>query len=490
MLAAGLLAKKAVEAGLDTKPWVKTSLAPGSRVVTEYLDAAGLTPYLDKLGFSLVGYGCTTCIGNSGPLPDEVAARRDEDDLAVVAVLSGNRNFEGRIHPQVRASYLASPPLVVAYALAGTSTSTLRPSRSATGADGTPVYLRDLWPIARGGRARRSRRRSQPEQFEQRVRADLGRRRALARAADARGSGLRVGSEPRPTCRSRRSSTDLGPTPSPIGRHRGRARASSKVGRLDHHRPHLAGRLDQGGLARRRVPASSTASSRGDFNSYGARRGNHEVMMRGTFANIRLRNELAPGPRAPWTTHLPDGEVMTIFDAAMRYQAGRGAARRPGGQGVRQRLRRATGPRRARAPRRARGDRRELRADPPSNLVGHGHPPAAVRAGGVGGDASGSRDARRSTSAASRAGSSRGSSVRGRGASADGGDGRRVRGRRCGSTAPPRWTTTATAASCRWCCGRCSPPERGDLGDRQRSSSAPTVPRARRRRSRQSASLM
>ena len=194
MLAAGLLAKKAVEAGLDTKPWVKTSLAPGSRVVTEYLDAAGLTPYLDKLGFSLVGFGCTTCIGNSGPLPEEVADAVTQNDLAVVAVLSGNRNFEGRIHPLVRASYLASPPLVVAYALAGHVEVDLSSEPLGTSADGTPVSLKDLWPTPeevrdgdRGvGLARTVR---------ARVRADLRRRRPVARPPHARGSGLRVGSE-------------------------------------------------------------------------------------------------------------------------------------------------------------------------------------------------------------------------------------------------------------------------------------------------------
>ncbi len=191
MLAAGLLAKKAVEAGLETKPWVKTSLAPGSRVVTDYLDRAGLTPYLDKLGFTLVGYGCTTCIGNSGPLPDAVSKAVDEGDLNVVAVLSGNRNFEGRIHPQVRASYLASPPLCVAYALAGTVQLDLTTEPIGEGADG-PVYLRDIWPspdevrdaidVVAPARAVRTR-----------VRPDLGRRRSLERAAIAHRADVRVG---------------------------------------------------------------------------------------------------------------------------------------------------------------------------------------------------------------------------------------------------------------------------------------------------------
>ena len=316
MLAAGLLAKKAVEAGLDTKPWVKTSLAPGSRVVTEYLDAAGLTPYLDKLGFSLVGFGCTTCIGNSGPLPNEVAKAVTDHDLAVVAVLSGNRNFEGRIHPLVRASYLASPPLVVAYALAGHAEVDLSTQPLGATPDGTELYLRDLWPSSDEVRAAIASSVS-PEQFER----EYGR----IFDGDERWRGLPTPGGP--VYAWDPSSTyvqeppffgDLDPAPSEpvdiVG-----ARCLVKVGdsiTTDHISPAGAIKVDS--------PAGRYLIERGveqrDFNSYGARRGNHEVMMRGTFANVRLRNDLAPDREGPWTTHLPDGEVTTVYDAAMRYQ--------------------------------------------------------------------------------------------------------------------------------------------------------------------------
>jgi len=316
MLAAGLLAKKAVEAGLETKPWVKTSLAPGSRVVTEYLDEAGLTPYLDKLGFSLVGFGCTTCIGNSGPLPDEVADAVTENDLAVVAVLSGNRNFEGRIHPLVRASYLASPPLVVAYALAGHAEVDLSSQPLGATADGTEVYLRDLWPSSDEVRAAIAASVS-PEQFER----EYGR----IFDGDERWRGLPTPEGP--VYAWDPSSTyvqeppffsDLHPAPAEpvdiVG-----ARCLVKVAdsiTTDHISPAGAIKVDS--------PAGRYLIERGveqrDFNSYGARRGNHEVMMRGTFANVRLRNDLAPDREGPWTTHLPDGEVTTVYDAAMRYQ--------------------------------------------------------------------------------------------------------------------------------------------------------------------------
>ena len=316
MLAAGLLAKKAVEAGLETKPWVKTSLAPGSRVVTEYLDAAGLTPYLDKLGFSLVGFGCTTCIGNSGPLPDEVADAVTENDLAVVAVLSGNRNFEGRIHPLVRASYLASPPLVVGYALAGHAEVDLSSQPLGATADGTEVYLRDLWPSSDEVRAAIAGSVS-PEQFEREYGKIFD--------GDERWRGLPTPEGP--VYAWDPSSTyvqeppffsDLHPAPSEpvdiVG-----ARCLVKVGdsiTTDHISPAGAIKVDS--------PAGRYLIERGveqrDFNSYGARRGNHEVMMRGTFANVRLRNDLAQDREGPWTTHLPDGEVTTVYDAAMRYQ--------------------------------------------------------------------------------------------------------------------------------------------------------------------------
>jgi aconitate hydratase len=315
MLAAGLLAKKAVEAGLESKPWVKTSLAPGSRVVTDYLDRAGLTPYLEKLGFNLVGYGCTTCIGNSGPLPDQVARQVQERDLAVVAVLSGNRNFEGRIHPQVRASYLASPPLCVAYALAGHVERDLTTEPLAE-VDGRAVYLRDIWPSPEEVHEVMQSAIT-PEQFED----EYGR----VFEGDEHWAAL-----PAPTGALyawNKSSTyaqeppffeNLAPQPAPPTDIEG-ARVLVKVGdsiTTDHISPAGAIKPDS--------PAGAYLMERGvkqvDFNSYGSRRGNHEVMMRGTFANVRLRNELAPGTEGPWTEHLPGGERMTIYDASLRYR--------------------------------------------------------------------------------------------------------------------------------------------------------------------------
>jgi len=317
MIAAGLLAKRAVEAGLEAKPWVKTSLAPGSRVVTDYLDAAGLQPYLDKLGFSLVGFGCTTCIGNSGPLPDEVASAVQEKDLAVVAVLSGNRNFEGRIHPLVRASYLASPPLCVAYALTGHVETNLARDPVGTGRDGSPVYLRDLWPSAEEVQAAVADAVS-PEQFKR----EYGR----IFAGDEHWNSL-----PSPTgpmfawdpastyVREPPFFEGLASEPSELADVID-ARVLVKVGdsiTTDHISPAGAIKPDS--------PAGTYLIEHGvqqrEFNSYGSRRGNHEVMMRGTFANVRLRNELAPGTEGPWTTHFPSGEVMAVFDAALRYRS-------------------------------------------------------------------------------------------------------------------------------------------------------------------------
>ena len=314
MLAAGLLAKKAVEAGLETKPWVKTSLAPGSRVVTDYLDRAGLTPYLDKLGFSLVGYGCTTCIGNSGPLPESVASAVDEGDLNVVAVLSGNRNFEGRIHPQVRASYLASPPLCVAYALAGSVQIDLTTEPLGRGADG-PVFLSDIWPSA-DDVAQAIRTSLEPQQFEH----------EYGRVWDGDENWAALPSPSGPMYDWDPDSTYVREPPffddlddAVAGGNIEGARVLVKVGdsiTTDHISPAGSIKADS--------PAGEFLKARGvspaEFNSYGARRGNHEVMMRGTFANIRLRNEMAPGTEGPWTTYLPDGDLMTVFDAAGRYR--------------------------------------------------------------------------------------------------------------------------------------------------------------------------
>jgi aconitate hydratase len=317
MIGAGLLAKKAVERGLRRQPWVKTSLAPGSKVVTEYLNKAGLTPYLEQLGFNLVGYGCTTCIGNSGPLPDEVSAEIEARDLVVVSVLSGNRNFEGRIQQQVRANYLASPPLVVAYAIAGRMTLDLTTEPIGVGRDGEPVYLRDLWPTER--EIQETMLASVNAEMFREQYADVfhGDERWRALAVP---SGSRFTWEPDSTyIRNPPFFDGLTLQPAPLEDITG-ARVLALLGdsiTTDHISP--------AGSIKRDSPAGEYLMDHGvqphDFNSYGARRGNHEVMMRGTFANIRLRNQLAPGTEGGWTTYQPDGDVTTIYDGAMRYKA-------------------------------------------------------------------------------------------------------------------------------------------------------------------------
>ncbi|HUL74278.1 MAG TPA: aconitate hydratase AcnA [Vicinamibacterales bacterium] len=315
MIGAGLVAKRAVELGLKSKPWVKTSLAPGSKVVSEYLAKSGLQPYLDTLGFNLVGFGCTTCIGNSGPLPDDIAAEVRERGLVVCAVLSGNRNFEGRIQQDVRANYLASPPLVVAYALAGSLNIDLTVDPLGTGSNGKPVYLRDLWP-------------TEPEiqrTMLASVSADLFRQQ-YAKVFDGDDlwrslpvpRGDRFAWEPSSTyIRRPPFLDDLPREPSPRADIRG-ARVLALLGdsiTTDHISP--AGSIKPDSPAGKYLIAQGVAPK--DFNSYGARRGNHEVMIRGTFANVRLRNLLAPGTEGGMTTYLPDGGVMPIYDAAMKY---------------------------------------------------------------------------------------------------------------------------------------------------------------------------
>jgi aconitate hydratase len=317
MLAAALLARKAVQRGITSKPWVKTSLAPGSKVVMDYYERAGLTPYLEKLGFNLVGFGCTTCIGNSGPLADEIAAAIDDSDLVVCSVLSGNRNFEGRIHPQCRMNYLASPPLVVAYALAGTMDIDFASEPLGEDGDGRAVYLRDIWPSVA----------EVDEVIRGTVRSDMFRTRYDAVFdGDERWVSLPVPSGRRYEWDD--SSTYVHKPPffesmplevPPLADITG-ARVLALLGdsvTTDHISP--------AGVIRRDSPAGRWLIDAGvepvDFNSYGARRGNHEVMIRGTFANIRLRNQLAPGTEGGVTIHLPDGEQMTIYEAAMRYAA-------------------------------------------------------------------------------------------------------------------------------------------------------------------------
>jgi aconitate hydratase len=317
LIGAGLLAKKAVERGLRVKPWVKTSLAPGSKVVTEYLDRAGLTPYLDQLGFNLVGYGCTTCIGNSGPLIEEVSAEVKARNLVVASVLSGNRNFEGRIQPQVRANYLASPPLVVAYALAGWITTDLTTEPLGIDGAGRPVYLRDIWPSEA----------EIQDAMRSSVRAEMFRDvYAEVFAGDRRWQALDVPEGDRfawpadsTYIRHPPFFEDLAMTPRPLEDITG-ARVLAVLGdsiTTDHISP--AGSIAADSPAAKYLQAHGVQPR--DFNQYGARRGNHEVMMRGTFANVRLRNQLAPGTEGGWTSYLPGGEVMTIYDAAMKYKA-------------------------------------------------------------------------------------------------------------------------------------------------------------------------
>jgi len=316
MLAAGLLAKKAVERGLVVNPAVKTSLAPGSAVVTEYLMRAGLMPYLEALRFHLVGYGCTTCIGNSGPLPEPVARAIQEHDLVVAAVLSGNRNFEGRIHPLVRAAYLASPPLVVAFALAGTVEVDLTKDPVGYDPNGQPVYLRDLWPTAREVQELVDRYVS-PELFRDRYR-DVFVGDETWRTLPVPEGDLYAWDPNSTYVQEPPFFQDLPPAPGPLQDIRG-ARVLAVLGdsvTTDHISP--AGSIPADSPAGRYLIERGVPPQ--EFNSYGARRGNHEVMMRGTFANIRLRNALAGGREGGWTVHLPSGELLPIYEAAVRYR--------------------------------------------------------------------------------------------------------------------------------------------------------------------------
>ncbi|MFY9977520.1 MAG: aconitate hydratase AcnA, partial [Candidatus Sulfotelmatobacter sp.] len=316
MIGAGLLAKKAVEKGLQVPPWVKTSLAPGSKVVRDYLENAGLTPYLEKLKFHIVGYGCTTCIGNSGPLPEEVSRAIEENDLVVASVLSGNRNFEGRINSEVRANYLMSPPLVVAFALAGRIDTDLRKDALGKGKDGKPVYLADIWPTQR----------EVDEAVERSLTAEMfSKSYADVFKGDERWRGLSVPKGQ--TYAWEKDSTyirrapyfdDMKLQPSPVEDIHS-ARALAVLGdsvTTDHISP--------AGSIKKDSPAGKYLQEHGvkpaDFNSYGSRRGNHEVMVRGTFANVRLRNRLVT-TEGGFTRHLPSNTEMSIFDASQKYIA-------------------------------------------------------------------------------------------------------------------------------------------------------------------------
>ena len=316
MIGAGLLAKKAVEKGLTTKPWVKTSLAPGSKVVTEYLKDSGLLPYLEKIGFNVVGYGCTTCIGNSGPLPEPVVNAIQEGDLVAAAVLSGNRNFEGRIHANVRANYLASPPLVVAYALAGTIDTDLYHEPLGNDAGGKPVFLRDIWPTPQ----------EVQEAIRKSVRSEMFKKEySQATEGDEQWQSMPVPQgelfqwDPQSTyVREAPYFENMSKTSAELKEIKG-ARVLALLGdsvTTDHISP--AGSIEKNGPAARYLSNNDVLPK--DYNQYGARRGNHEVMMRGTFANIRLKNMLAPGTEGGFTVHLPDKKQMSIYDAAMQYQ--------------------------------------------------------------------------------------------------------------------------------------------------------------------------
>ena len=317
MIGAGLVAKKAVERGLTTKPWVKTSLAPGSKVVTDYLEKAGLTPYLDQLGFNLVGYGCTTCIGNSGPLPEDVSAIVAEKNLVVCSVLSGNRNFEGRIQQQVRANYLASPPLVVAYALAGRMTLDLTTESLGKDRNGKDVYLREIWPSE--SEIQSAMLSAVKSEMFQRQYANVFEGDERWRSLPVPTGNLFQWDQQSTYVRKPPFVENISREPAPLADIAG-ARVLAVLGdsvTTDHISP--AGSIPADSPAGRYLIAQGVKPS--DFNSYGARRGNHEVMMRGTFANIRLRNQLAPGTEGGWTTYQPAGEVMTIYDASVAYQA-------------------------------------------------------------------------------------------------------------------------------------------------------------------------
>ncbi|WP_456372857.1 aconitate hydratase AcnA [Thiolapillus sp.] len=317
MIAAGLVAKKAVDKGLDTKPWVKTSLAPGSLAATDYLHKAGLLPALEKLRFDIVGYGCTTCIGNSGPLPEPVSRAIAEGDLSVTAVLSGNRNFEGRVHAEVRMNYLASPPLVVAYAIAGSMNIDLYNEPLGTDRDGNPVFLKDIWPSQK----------EISEAMAANVTSD-GFRKAYEDVFEGDANWKNLSGAEGQRFGWNEDSTYIRNPPYFAGmrmdvdeiRDIHGARVLALLGdsvTTDHISP--AGAIKADSPAGIYLQEHGVAP--GDFNSYGSRRGNHEVMMRGTFANIRLRNLLAPGTEGGITLHLPDGEQMSIYEAAMKYQA-------------------------------------------------------------------------------------------------------------------------------------------------------------------------
>ena len=376
LIGAGLLAKKANELGLKPKPWVKTSLAPGSQVVTEYLEKAGLQQHLDALGFNLVGYGCTTCIGNSGPLPEAISEAINKNDLVACSVLSGNRNFEGRVNPDVRANYLASPPLVVAYALAGSLKVDITREPLGTGKDGKPVYLKDLWPTS--------------AEISALIRKVISEEMFRARYGD-----VFKGDEHWRNIQVEGGLTyrlvgflDLCAEPALLHRHEADAGAADRYRGRAHPRP-LPRIRSPPTTSRRPAPSSATARPANtsishqvrpvDFNSYGARRGNHEVMMRGTFANIRIKNQMVPGVEGGVTHPLSLRRADVDLRRGDALRGGEGAARHLRRQGIRHRLVARLGGEGHAAARRARGDRAVLRAHPSLEPRRHGRAAAGAR---------------------------------------------------------------------------------------------------------------
>ena len=406
MMAAAMLAKNAVEKGLSVAPWVKTSMAPGSKVVTGYYEKAGMWPYLEKLGFHLVGYGCTTCIGNSGPLNDEISKAINDNDLAVVSVLSGNRNFEGRINPDVKMNYLASPPLVIAYALAGTMDFDFDTEPLGRDTDGNDVFLKDIWPA--------------PTDVERTITQSISKEMFTSDYADVFAGDERWQSLPTPEGNTFDWDADstyvrkppyfdgMQLEPSPVTDISG-ARVLAKLGdsvTTDHISPAGSIKADS--------PAGTYLAEHGverkDFNSYGSRRGNHEVMIRGTFANIRLKNLLLDGVEGGFTRNfLAGGEQTPDLRRVGRLPGGRHPARHPGRQGVRLRVLARLGRQGHRTARRARRHRRVLRAHPPLQPDRDGRAAAAVpgrartpsRSGSPAPRRSRSPGSRRSTTAAS-----------------------------------------------------------------------------------------
>jgi aconitate hydratase len=314
LVAAALLAKKAVEKGLNVKPWVKTSFAPGSQVVTAYLQRAGLEQYLEALGFHLVGYGCTTCIGNSGPLPKPVSAAIKQGDLTVTSILSGNRNFEGRIHSEIKANYLASPPLVVAYALAGSLKVDITKEPIANDSQGNPVYLKDLWPT--------------PEEIDQQVNSVIDREMFISKYAD-----VYKGDEHWQKLESVIGKSYQWPSSTYVKKppfFEGMTAELPAIAKIENARCLLklgqsvtTDHISPAGSIAKDSPAAVYLIEQGvepkDFNSYGSRRGNHDVMARGTFANVRLKNQLAPGTEGSWTTIQPNGETVSVYQASEHY---------------------------------------------------------------------------------------------------------------------------------------------------------------------------